>query len=811
MQRLKFLFLILPFFSFAQKKIIDHTVYNDWKSISNILLSNDGKYSVFRIKPLRGDGYLYIVNNLTGKRDSIARAYNPMISGKSSFVAFKITPGFDTLRKCELNKVKKDKWPKDSLGVYLFEKDTILKFPKIKSFSVAENSVWIAFLKEDNKSDQPKTKEKKKKRKKKKEPEKEIKSDGTILTYLNPMTNDLMTHNNITEVYFSKYNNISANINHQKDKVDSFAIQLTDLDKKENWQVTQKFTQISKVTFNNKGTDFAFLGSLDTVQKNKTFGLYYYAIASKNLTKLIDSVDIKLPKGKSVNEKSAVYFSENGKRLFFGVADKPKVEAKDTLLENEKAVLDVWSWTDDRLQPQQLKELKKDEAKSDLYYVDLDSMDLIMLAADSLDVELSQKGNGTFALASSNKAYLASYQWELPGREDLYRINIVTGETKLLKKGAVHQSNLAPSGAYLTYYHEKEKHLYLLDIDQNKETCVTCLEKDEWLEDVNGMSILPSLIASPSWIRPTNGNKEEKFLICSEYNVYEYDILKNSLRVVSNNGKKDQTWKYGRILKWNPDSSYFHPENNYIKAFHKLTRANTIYKFEQKNEQLFLSEKLSVDESLVSERKAKNADYYTFQKQSVLNYPDLFGTTWLTNTDIKRLSFTNLQQKDYNWSTVELISWKNYEGVPLEGLIYKPEDFEVNKKYPLMIYYYELHSDDLHNHYAPKPTASIIHPTEYASSGYVVFVPDIRYNIGHPAKGAYSAIMSGTDYVLKKYPQVDSTKMGLQGQSWGGYQTAQLITMTKRYRAAMAGAPVGNMFSAYGGIRWGTGINRQFP
>ena len=105
MQRLKFLFLILPFFNFAQKKIIDHTAYNDWKSISSILLSNNGKYSVFRIKPLRGDGYLCIVNNLTGKRDSIARAYNPMISGKSSFVAFKITPGFDTLRKCELNKV----------------------------------------------------------------------------------------------------------------------------------------------------------------------------------------------------------------------------------------------------------------------------------------------------------------------------------------------------------------------------------------------------------------------------------------------------------------------------------------------------------------------------------------------------------------------------------------------------------------------------------------------------------------------------------------------------------------------------------
>jgi dipeptidyl aminopeptidase/acylaminoacyl peptidase len=99
---------------------------------------------------------------------------------------------------------------------------------------------------------------------------------------------------------------------------------------------------------------------------------------------------------------------------------------------------------------------------------------------------------------------------------------------------------------------------------------------------------------------------------------------------------------------------------------------------------------------------------------------------------------------------------------------------------------------------------------EYASSGYIVFIPDIRYtHPGSPAKSAFNCIVSGTDYVLENYP-VDSARIGLQGQSWGGYQTAQLITMTQKYAAAMAGAPVANMFSAYGGMRWGSGLNRQF-
>jgi dipeptidyl aminopeptidase/acylaminoacyl peptidase len=128
----------------------------------------------------------------------------------------------------------------------------------------------------------------------------------------------------------------------------------------------------------------------------------------------------------------------------------------------------------------------------------------------------------------------------------------------------------------------------------------------------------------------------------------------------------------------------------------------------------------------------------------------------------------------------------------------------------MLVYYYELYSDDFHNHYVPKPSASVIHPTEYASAGYIVFIPDIRYKAGYPAKSAFDCIMSGTDHVLKLVPAIDSKRMGLQGQSWGGYQTAQLITMTDRFAAAMAGAPVSNMFSAYGGIRWGSGVNRQF-
>jgi dipeptidyl aminopeptidase/acylaminoacyl peptidase len=90
-----------------------------------------------------------------------------------------------------------------------------------------------------------------------------------------------------------------------------------------------------------------------------------------------------------------------------------------------------------------------------------------------------------------------------------------------------------------------------------------------------------------------------------------------------------------------------------------------------------------------------------------------------------------------------------------------------------------------------------------------VFTPDIVYKEGYPGKSAENSIIPGTISLIEK-GFVDEKKMAIQGQSWGGYQVAHLVTRTNMFAAAGAGAPVSNMTSAYGGIRWQTGMSRQF-
>ena len=126
-----------------------------------------------------------------------------------------------------------------------------------------------------------------------------------------------------------------------------------------------------------------------------------------------------------------------------------------------------------------------------------------------------------------------------------------------------------------------------------------------------------------------------------------------------------------------------------------------------------------------------------------------------------------------------------------------------------MIYFYETYSENLYKNIIVQPSWSTVNLIFYASRGYIVFVPDIVYTPGMPGQSAYNCIVSGAES-LTKFPWVDKDNMAIQGQSWGGYQVAWLITRTNMFKAAGAGAPVSNMTSAYGGIRWESGMSRQF-
>ena len=156
-----------------------------------------------------------------------------------------------------------------------------------------------------------------------------------------------------------------------------------------------------------------------------------------------------------------------------------------------------------------------------------------------------------------------------------------------------------------------------------------------------------------------------------------------------------------------------------------------------------------------------------------------------------------------------MLTWTSLDGRKLEGTLHKPQDFDPDKKYPMIVNFYEKSSQGLFGHHIPERGRSTIGYHHYTSNGYLIFNPDVYYKEGYPGEDAFNCVMPGITALIEK-GFVDEKAIGAQGHSWGGYQVAYLATRTNLFAAIESGAPVVNMFSAYGGIRWGSGMNRSF-
>ena len=189
-------------------------------------------------------------------------------------------------------------------------------------------------------------------------------------------------------------------------------------------------------------------------------------------------------------------------------------------------------------------------------------------------------------------------------------------------------------------------------------------------------------------------------------------------------------------------------------------------------------------------------------------FPDLQVTDASFKKSIK-ISNANPQQGNFLWGSGELFTWTSADGLSVDGLLYKPENFDPTKKYPMIVNFYDRSSDGLYNYKMPEAHRSTIDYHYYTSNGYVIFNPDVHYIDGYPGQSAFNCIMPGISGLIAK-GFIDEKRIGAQGHSWGGYQVAYLATRTTLFAAIESGAPVVNMFSAYGGIRWATGLNRSF-
>lgn len=802
----------------ASKKLIDHTVYEGWKSIKSQKISEDGKWITYEINPGKGDGKLFLYEVSTGKLDSFERGTDARFMDGGKSFSYKIKPKYELTRKAKLDKKKAEEQPKDSLVILKPDSKEKYAYANVKSYETAYESYLWAWQKDKVKETAPTTK--KKKKKKKKEPV--VKADGTDLYIMSqwqgtadkknklfvPMAviDKKLTH--VSEYKLSKKGNLlAAVVQRNVDKTDSAYIYIAE--KGNNAIVKKIFTfqgTIKSVAIDETGEQITFLASQDTA-KVKVYDLYYWKNGYSAPSLVIDRNNPAVKKGWSVSENKTPFFSENGKRIFFGTNSIPVNDSKDTLLEEEKYKLDLWSYTDTRIQTHQLKELESDKKKTFLAVYHIAENKMVQLCDSVVDqYRLVLKGDGDILLGITEEPYLPTLSWDSPTASDYYTININTGEkTKRLEKHFF-TASLSATGKYLIWYQRKVDDWFAMNLETSDKWTITGSVKDIFYTDDNGVPAEEEAQGIAGW-----SENDEFVYLYSKYDIWKINPEKLTYECITakeNNLEKKWGTKYTWV-KTDNEQKFIDDEMMLFHTFNDYTKKAGFAVLRRNSDQDLPTQVIEDDKKFMFYEKAKNADVQIFSKSSFTEYPDLYMTKLYDFPKANKISKTNPQQSQYNWGTAELVEWTSPKGKNLQGILYKPENFSKDSTYPLLVYYYEKYSDDIHNHYIPKPSASIINPSEYTSNGYVVFYPDILYEEGEPGEGAKDCIISGTEYILSM-GFCNKNRIGLQGQSWGGYQTAYLITQTNMFTAAMAGAPVSNMTSAYGGIRWGSGLVRSF-
>ena len=786
---------LLATVSYAQKKPLDHDVYNGWETVGAGKISNKGNYITFQVNPQEGDGVLTLRRNKNGQELRIERGYNLTMLPDERYAVCLIKPYFADTRQAKIKKKKDADMPKDTLAIIRLSDFQTTKIARVTSYKVgAEGNDAVAFISADTTG-----------------VDKKAKGGKPLLVY------HFATAKTDTIKQVDKYgfdNNGHSIVYTTDDGKKHPTVGIYNVATATATELGSGHKFYTLPTFDAAGQQVLYLASADSADSGtKHCELYYYKVGNPTSSRLVAAdYEGNIPKGWGLNQYSNPFFSQNGQRIFAGVAQH--VAPKDTnRVAFETAGLDVWTWNAPELPPAELKNINHIRERTCLSVVNPETGVLTPLTTCVYDrISLPDQGNAPYALSADYSKYIIGSQWSYHLPQDVSFVDLTTGQRTPFMSGMFGHMTTSPTGKYIIWYDYDKKAWFTYDTDSKQTANITAKADVNFWDEQSDTPDVPRPYGIAAW-----ADGDAYVLINDRYDIWQLapDGSK-AINLTAGHGRAtNTTYRYLRT-KWIPNvPGNFEASGRaesiglngpiMLSVFDNATKQGgyaTLKALRQATPTMLAKG----DYTYSGLRKARHAEAYLYQKENFQNSPDIYLTTNWKNE--KRLSNANPQQADYLWGTAELVKWNAYDGTPLEGLLYKPENFDENKKYPMMIYFYERRSETLFSYHQPAPSRSTVNISFYCSRGYLVFVPDIVYTTGIPGESAYNCICSGAE-ALAKNPWVDKDNMAIQGQSWGGYQTAYLVTRTNMFKAAGSGAPVANMTSAYGGIRWESGNSRQ--
>jgi len=785
-------------------KILNLEDYPLWSRVGNIALSPDGVWMAYSYDPNDGDSTLHVRNLDSDQIHEVERGSGPRFSDDSRWVAFMVSAEGAGGGRGGRGGGRGGRGGGGGGGreaqIMDLVSGEIVSVADAASFTFSDDGAFFVV--------------------KRRSSDDEAEHEGTDLILRDLSTGLAQNIGNVDEFAFNEQSDTLAYTVDAAGGTGNglYVMELESRTLRPLDTSTQRYSQLS---WNEEGSSVAVLrGETEEGDVQRTNTMIAFVNPGEELVRFdFDPAQAAgFPEGMVLSELRSLDWSEDDSRIFVGIkeqeSEEPEPEDEDE--DEETANVDVWHWADERVQSVQEVRADRDRRATYTAVVHLSDRKFVRLTDEAMPtVTLSE--DGTFAIGRLDKPYRYDVTWG-GSRADYYQVDTASGARRLLVEGLGRAMGLSPDGSWYLYLSDEKVRV------QNVETGeITDLSDEAGVDFVNRQDDHP--YEQPAYGLTGWSEDDDWVLLNHRYDIWALPLPSNDrdpVNLTAGIGDREQIrFRYLRLGEGGGGggrggfggggggpTEIDLAEPMFLSAYGDRTKKSGYYTvtFGEEPQALVFE-----DKAIGSLRKADDADRIIFTEQTFVEFPDYWVADDLGATafsSARKVTDANPQQADFEWSPGSvLIDYTDERGNELQATLALPAGYEEGKRYPMLVYFYELMSQNHHSYSMPtyddRP-----HFSTYTSNGYLVLRPDIVYTEGQPGTSAVDDLISSIQEVID-LGYADPDRIGLQGHSWGGYQSSFVLTQTDIFAAVVTGAPVTNLTSFYNELYKSSGNVQQ--